>query len=146
MTEQWREWFKNHCSSSWFIHSGNRIKEIAIVTSIGNIVWEYTPVSDSLHLLAQDTTFVTMAQKPPVGQGPRHYRGFVITLRHTALGRTPWMSVQPEAETSSWQHTTLTRDRHPCPQVGLEPTIPASERPQTHSLDRADTGIGKIWF
>jgi hypothetical protein len=26
----------------------------------------------------------------------------------------------------------------------LEPTIPASERPQTHALDRAATGIGKI--
>ena len=28
------------------------------------------------------------------------------------------------------------------PQVGLEPTIPASERPQVHPLDRAVTGIG----
>jgi hypothetical protein len=25
--------------------------------------------------------------------------------------------------------------------VGLEPTIPVSERPQTHALDRAATGI-----
>jgi len=26
--------------------------------------------------------------------------------------------------------------------VGFEPTIPASERPQTHALDRAATGTG----
>jgi hypothetical protein len=26
--------------------------------------------------------------------------------------------------------------------VGFEPTIPVSERPQTHALDRAATGIG----
>jgi hypothetical protein len=26
--------------------------------------------------------------------------------------------------------------------VGFEPTIPASERPQTHALDRAANGIG----
>jgi len=26
-----------------------------------------------------------------------------------------WTSGQPEAETSTWQHTTLTRDRHPSP-------------------------------
>jgi hypothetical protein len=26
--------------------------------------------------------------------------------------------------------------------AGLEPTIPASERPQTHALDRAASGIG----
>ena len=28
------------------------------------------------------------------------------------------------------------------PPAGFEPTIPASERPQTHTLDRAATGIG----
>ena len=28
------------------------------------------------------------------------------------------------------------------PPVGLEPTISAGERPQTHALDRAATGIG----
>jgi hypothetical protein len=27
------------------------------------------------------------------------------------------------------------------PLAGLEPTIPASERPQTHDLDRVATGI-----
>jgi hypothetical protein len=31
------------------------------------------------------------------------------------------------------------------PPVRFEPTIPASERPQTHAFDRAATGIGKIW-
>jgi len=25
-----------------------------------------------------------------------------------------WTSDQPDAETSTWQHTTLTTDRHPC--------------------------------
>jgi hypothetical protein len=28
------------------------------------------------------------------------------------------------------------------PPMGFEPTIPVSERPKTHALDRADTGIG----
>jgi hypothetical protein len=28
------------------------------------------------------------------------------------------------------------------PPAGFEPAIPASERPQTHALDRAATGIG----
>ena len=30
------------------------------------------------------------------------------------------------------------------PPAGFEPAIPASERPQTHALDRAASGIGKI--
>jgi hypothetical protein len=25
----------------------------------------------------------------PSGPGPRHYRGFMITLRHTTFGRSP---------------------------------------------------------
>jgi len=25
-----------------------------------------------------------------------------------------WTSDQPDAETCTWQHTTLTRERHPC--------------------------------
>jgi hypothetical protein len=29
-----------------------------------------------------------MAQQPPLSQGPTHYQGFTITLRHTTLGRT----------------------------------------------------------
>ena len=29
--------------------------------------------------------------------------------------RLLWTGDQPDAETSTWQHTTLTRDRHPCP-------------------------------
>ena len=48
-----------------------------------------------------------------------------------------WTSDQPVAETSTWQHTALTTDRHPCPPAGFEPIVPASERPQTHDLDRA---------
>jgi hypothetical protein len=29
------------------------------------------------------------------------------------------------------------------PPAGLEPAIPASERPQTHNLGRAATGVGR---
>jgi hypothetical protein len=50
----------------------------------------------------------------PSGPGPPHYRGFMIILRHTpqSVGLL-WTSDQPDAETSTWQHTTLTRERHP---------------------------------
>jgi hypothetical protein len=51
-------------------------------------------------------------------------------------------SDQPFAETSTWQHTTLTTNRHPCPQAGFEPAVPSSERPKTDALDRAVAGIG----
>jgi len=43
-----------------------------------------------------------------------------------------WTSDQPVAETSAWQHTTLTRDRQPCPWQDLNPySLPASGRGPT---------------
>ena len=74
--------------------------------------------------------FYFMTQWPPNGPGPPHYRGLTIIFRHYTLCRTPL-----GAETSTWQHTTFTRHRHPCPR--------RDSKPQTHALDHADTGIGQ---
>ena len=61
-----------------------------------------------------------------------------------------WTSDQLDAEASTWQHTTHIRDtereRDIHAPTGFEPTIPASERPQTHALDRVATGIGWSYF
>jgi hypothetical protein len=76
------------------------------------------------------------------GPRPPHTWGFEITHKHTTLLELLWTSDQPDAETSTWQHTTLTTDRHPCLPAGFEPTIPASERPQNYALDRAATRLG----
>ena len=45
-------------------------------------------------------------------------------------------------QTSTWQHTTFTTDKHPCHPVGFVPTIPARKRSQTYVLVRAATGTG----
>ena len=52
-----------------------------------------------------------------------------------------WTSDQLVAETSTWQHTTLTTDKHPCPRRDSNPQS-QQERPQTYALDRAATGTG----
>ena len=57
--------------------------------------------------------------------------GFEITVRHSTLGRTLWTINRPVAETATWQHITFSTDRHPCPPVGFEPAITASDRPPT---------------
>jgi len=81
-----------------------------------------------------------MEQQPPVGQGL-----LIIEASRSHL-QTPhsigllWTSDQPVAETSIWQHTTLSTDRQPCLLPGFEPTIPKSEWTQTHALDRAALG------
>ena len=42
--------------------------------------------------------------------------GYCCTWSHTQTHSVGllWTSDQPDAETSTWQHTTLTTDKHPC--------------------------------
>jgi hypothetical protein len=68
------------------------------------------------------------------GPGPPHYRVFTITFRSTTLGRTP-------LDEWSAQRRDLYLTTHNTHKSGIRPTIAASERPQTHALDRAATGI-----
>jgi hypothetical protein len=99
-------------------------------------------------MLAYVVVSCPVALQPQLGpRQPPHCRGFEITLRHTHTQPVGllWTSDRPVAETSTRQHTTLARDRHLCPPAGFEPVIPTSERPQTHALDRAATGIGGIY-
>jgi len=62
-----------------------------------------------------------MSHQPLVGQG------LLIIESSWSYSGTPqavgflWTSDQPHAETSSWQHTTFTRDRHPWPRQDLNP-------------------------
>jgi hypothetical protein len=83
-----------------------------------------------------------MAQQPLVGQGL-----LVIEASRSHLD-TPhsvgllWTGDQTDAETSTWQHTNTHKRQISMPPVGFEPTIPASEQPKTHALDRGVTAIG----
>jgi hypothetical protein len=47
-----------------------------------------------------------------------------------------WMSDQPKADTSTWQHTALTEtnfQQTSMPPAGFEPTIPDSKQPQAYT-------------
>jgi len=76
--------------------------------------------------------------------GPRpHYRGYTITPRHATLGRTPpneWSARRRGDLTTHNQRQTYT------PPARFEPWIPASDRPQTHALDRMATWIGSYEY
>jgi hypothetical protein len=68
--------------------------------------------------------FFPMAQQPLVGQGLliiEASRSHSDTPHSVGLVRT---SDRPDAETSTWQYTTLTRDRHPCP-AGIQTRNPS---------------------
>jgi len=94
-----------------------------------------TPCTDCIRFSPHDATATN-------GPGPPHYRGLTITLRHTTLGRTPL----DEWSARRSAHYLTTHNPHKR-QVSIlparfEPAIPANERPQTHALYRAATGIG----
>jgi len=66
--------------------------------------------------------------------------GSSIALRHTTVGRTPldeWSARRTDL--SSWQHTTLTRHRHPCPRLDSNP-----QSQQAMAPDRATSGIDSV--
>jgi hypothetical protein len=77
----------------------------------------------------------------PSGPGPPH-RGFMITL-NTTLGRTP-LDEGPARDRDLYLTTHNTHKRQTSiPTARYKPAIPGSERPQTHALHSAATGIGK---
>jgi len=82
-----------------------------------------------------------MAQQPPVAQGLLIIEASSSHLDKPLSVGLLWMSDQPVAETSTWQHTSLTWDRLPCFGRDSNSTIPTSERPQTQAVDREATGI-----
>jgi hypothetical protein len=83
-----------------------------------------------------------------IGPGPSHCRGFTITLRNTTLGRTPlneWSARRRDLYLT--KHNAHKRSTF-IPPAEFEPSIPASERPQTaRPLGSAEIGShSKISF
>jgi len=103
------------------------------------VIVKYRPVHKGVCLL--------LAQHPPlppVGQGlliHEVYRSYITPhhSRYDCSGQMISSSQRPLPDNTQYSQQT---DRHTCPPVAFEPTIPASERPQTYALDRAATGTG----
>ena len=76
-------------------------------------------------------------------------QGLLIVETSRSYSDTPhsvgivWTSDQPDVETSTTYNTH--KRQTSMPPAGFEPTISAGERPQTHTVGRAATGIG-FWL
>jgi len=82
----------------------------------------------------------------PRRSGLLHYQGFTITLGDTIHGRTPldeWSARHRDLYLTT--HNILERQDFHAP-AGLEPTIPASDWPQTHAFDREAAGRVEYWY
>jgi hypothetical protein len=92
-----------------------------------------------IHNLYSSEKFFPHGATAPSGPRPPHCQGFTITLRHITLNRTlldEWSACRRDLYLTT--HKTSTRETR-MPTVGLKPEILASQRPQTHDLDRAAT-------
>jgi hypothetical protein len=68
----------------------------------------------------------------------------LIALRYITLGRTPLDGGSARRRELYLTTHKIYKRQTFMPAAGFDPAIPASERPQTHSLDRAATGIGFV--
>jgi hypothetical protein len=84
-----------------------------------------------------------MAQEPLLGQGLLITEASRLhSFTHSTLGKTPldeWSARRRDI----YLKTHNTYNRHPSiSPAGFEPSVPASDRLETHALVRAGTGIG----
>jgi len=82
-----------------------------------------------------------LAHQPQVGQGLLIH-GFLDHTRRATIGRTllvRWSARRRDLYLTT--HNTPNRQTS-MPWVGFEPTISASEQPQTYASDRTATGTG----
>ena len=77
-----------------------------------------------------------MVQEPLGSQGL-----LIIKASQSHLAGLLWMSDQPNAETTTWCHATLTRDRHSCP--GGIRTCNPSQQAAAHPRFRTHSDWGR---
>jgi hypothetical protein len=117
-------------------HVGTRLQNVKLTPVCARVsvpatciltLWRHATLTVSPSVLVSSSWSrfeiqVSTAFFPPMPQQPLGGLGLLIikaSRSHTL--DTPhsegllWTSDQPVAETSNWQHTTHTRDRHPCP-------------------------------
>ena len=78
----------------------------------------------------------------PSGPRPSQCRGFAITLGHTTVCRTPLGEWSARRRDLYLTTPNSLKRQISMPAAGFELAIPASERPQTHALYPAHTGLG----
>ena len=91
-------------------------------------------------------TFFIVTQQSRLAKASSVSRIHTIKLRHTTFGRTSLNKLAARRRDLYLTIHNIHKRQTSMSPAGFEPTIPASERPHTHALDRAATGIGLKHF
>jgi hypothetical protein len=84
-----------------------------------------------------------MARQPLMGQGLLVVEASRLHSRHTTLDGSPLDEGSARCRDIYLATKNTPKRQTSMPPVRFEPKIPAHDRPQTHTSDRAATGIGK---
>ena len=142
---QWRTILQHFlCKHTFIMLTQLKIIFVSFSKRIGCRIW-------GIHYITPEELYVCIYihivlpyGNNPSGPRPSHYRGFMITLRRTTLGRTP-LDEWSFRRRDLYLATNNTHKRQTSmPPAGSVPTVPESERPQTHVLYRAATGDRQI--
>jgi hypothetical protein len=78
-------------------------------------------VHSFIYAISVDWVLFSMVQQPLMGQGLLIIEASQSHWDTPHSVELPWTSYQPDAETSAWQPTTHSTDRHPCPRWDTSP-------------------------
>ena len=140
--------------------SRQRRNELRAIVLIGKLITKSTKINDNsyhffIYVLTQDLLInyknsinthnynVCFWCDSPQWARPHHLRGFYITHNDApqSVGLL-WTSDQLVAETSTWQHTTLIANKHPCPRCDSNPQSQQASGRRPTPFDRVATGTG----
>jgi hypothetical protein len=130
---------ETNCLTCWWIGVKTKVASFKLTKYDLATTYLDTVVSFSLKGI-----FYSMARQPIVGQGLliiEASRSYSCTPHSVGLLLT---SGQPDAETDTYRTHNTHKRQTSMPPAGFESAIPVSERPQTHALDRAATGIDTV--
>jgi hypothetical protein len=111
--------------------------EWKMLIMIGKYVWNVLGEKSNSNIIL---LFLPVAQQLLVGQGLLIIEALRLYSGTTHSAGLLWTSDQPDAETSTWLHTTITRDT-PMPPAEFKHTSRASDQ-QTYALHRGTIAIG----
>jgi hypothetical protein len=135
--------FASICYSGYWAFVSTSLRYILeVVTAKFNTTQIKYNSHNDYFIQTNGTIFYFLAREPPVGQEPliiEVSRSHSDTPHLVGLLRT---GDRTDAETSTCTAHNYRKTQTSMPPAEFEPAIPASERPQTHALDRAATGIG----
>ena len=111
--------------------------------SVRRPTWSVHP---NTYFTRKQTFFLFRHNSPQWAMASSFTRFLDHTQRRTTVSRTPLDEWSARSRDFYLTTHNIPHRQTSMPPVGFEPTTSAGERPQTHALDRAATGTGKLDF